>query len=415
MGKIKHWLRSMPLRRAFVSLVLVMAVLVAGISAVTIFTCINVQNQILESVTDYQVLPPQETEDEYHLVIADGEQIVPGENGQLVILSTEYQIANLSDTQRVAYYAAKAAVVLVPTLLFVLGAIFCAWMFYSIKLKQPLSLLLQSADRISQSDLDFCLDYPASDEMGELCRATETMRAALLKNNQETWAMMEERRKLSASIAHDLRTPITVMKGYTEYLSHNVPLGRISEDKLLDTIHNLSLATERLEQYANQVREIQAMDAIPVKPTACPMRGFFEEQEDEYAVLAQQHQLQFSMDISGVPDIQVVLDGILVHRMIDNVISNALRFARHKIALKAGWQEGLLTIQVHDDGKGFSEESLRSATRPFYKENTENDHFGLGLSICNTLCQKQGGTLSLSNHNGACVEMQIQAEKIDAD
>ena len=230
----------MPLRRAFVSLVLVMAVLVAGISAVTIFTCVNVQNQILESVTDYQVLPPQETEDEYNLVIADNKQIVPGENGQLVILSTEYQIANLSDTQRVAYYAAKAAVVLVPTLLFVLGTIFCAWMFYSIKLKQPLSLLLQSTDHISQSDLDFCLDYPASDEMGELCRAMDTMRAALLKNNKETWAMIEERRKLSASIAHDLRTPITVMKGYTEYLSHNVPLGRISEDKLMGTIRNLS-------------------------------------------------------------------------------------------------------------------------------------------------------------------------------
>ena len=135
-----------------------------------------------------------------------------------------------------AYYAAKAAVVLVPTLLFVLGTIFCARMFYSIKLKQPLSLLLQSADRISQSDLDLCLDYPASDEMGELCRAMDTMRAALLKNNQETWAMMEERRKLSASIAHDLRTPITVMKGYTEYLSRNVPLGRISEMCIRDSL-----------------------------------------------------------------------------------------------------------------------------------------------------------------------------------
>ena len=78
MGKIKHWLRSMPLRRAFVSLVLVMAVLVAGISAVTIFTCVNVQNQILESVTDYQVLPPQETEYSYTLVRAEGEQIVAG-------------------------------------------------------------------------------------------------------------------------------------------------------------------------------------------------------------------------------------------------------------------------------------------------------------------------------------------------
>ena len=145
------------------------------------------------------------------------------------------------------------------------------------------------------------------------------------------------------------------------------------------------------------------------------MQKFFEEQEDEYAVLAQQHQLQFSMDISGVPDIQVMLDGILVHRMIDNVISNALRFARREITLKAGWQEGLLTIQVHDDGKAFQKNPSAPPRGRFYKENTENDHFGLGLSICNTLCQKQGGTLSLSNNNGACVEMQILAEKIDAD
>ena len=94
-------------------------------------------------------------------VIADDEQIVPGENGQLVILSTEYQIANLSDTQRVAYYAAKAAVILVPTLLFVLGTIFCAWMFYSIKLKQPaVFTLTERRPHYRKSDLDFCLDYP---------------------------------------------------------------------------------------------------------------------------------------------------------------------------------------------------------------------------------------------------------------
>lgn len=415
MDKVKNWLRSMPLRRAFISLVLVMAVLVAGISAAAIYTCVRVQNQILESVTDYQVVPPQETEDEYNLVIADDEQIIPGENGQLVILSTEYQIANLSDTQRIAYYTAKVAVILVPTLLFVLGTIFCAWMFYSVKLKQPLYLLLQSADRISQSDLDFNLEYPASDEMGELCKAMDTMRAALLKSNRETWAMMEERRKLSASIAHDLRTPITVVKGYTEYLSHNVPSGRITQEKMLGTLHNLSLAAERLEQYVNQVREVQALDAIPVKPVTCSLREFFAEQEDEYNVLAQRHQLHFHINIDGIPDIQVMLDVVLVHRMIDNVISNALRFACSEIYLEAKWQKGVITIRVYDDGAGFSEEALLSATSPFYKENTENDHFGLGLSICNTLCQKQGGQLSLFNQNGACVEMQIQAEKFEAD
>ena len=72
---------------------------------------------------------------------------------------------------------------------------------------------------------------------------------------------MEERRKLNASIAHDLRTPLTVMKGYTEYLSINVPLGRISQTKLTGTIQNLVQATERMEAYVEQVRDIQALDA----------------------------------------------------------------------------------------------------------------------------------------------------------
>ena len=111
--------------------------------------------------------------------------------------------------------------------------------------------------------------------------------------------MMEERRKLSASIAHDLRTPITVMKGCTEYLSHNVPLGRISEDKLMDTIHNLSLATESNWNSTQLPRcaKCRRSDAVPVKRgQACPLREFFEEREDEYTVLAHQHQLQFSMD-----------------------------------------------------------------------------------------------------------------------
>ena len=110
-----------------------------------------------------------------------------------------------------------------------------------------------------------------------------------------------------------------------------------------------------------------------------------------------------------------MLDVVLVHRMIDNVISNALRFACSEIYLEAKWQKGGITIRGSDDGAGFSEEALLSATSPFYKENTENDHFGLGLSICNALCQNQGGQLSLFNQNGACVEMQIQAEKFEAD
>lgn len=98
--------------------------------------------------------------------------------------------------------------------------------------------------------------------------------------------------------------------------------------------------------------------------------------------------------------------------MIDNVISNSIRYAREQIAMDASWEDGVLSISVCDDGPGFSEKALKAAATVFYKENAGNDHFGLGLSICDTLCRKQGGTLSLANgeNGGAYVIMSIPVD-----
>ena len=123
-----------------------------------------------------------------------------------------------------------------------------------------------------------------------------------------------------------------------------------------------------------------------------------------------------------------MLDAALVHRLIDNAVSNALRFAKQKITMKIDWMDDILSICVSDDGPGFSDEALQSAAKPFYKDNAENDHFGLGLSICDTLCRKLGGELALSNQtgdqtdtrhcapsvkpSGACIVMTVKAPVI---
>lgn len=428
MDKIKVWLRSMPLKRALVSLVLAMTIFVVCVSTATIILCAAVQERVLASVTYVEKVKAESDDETYDIIITDEGKLIPNENGEVVLLSHEYRLENMTNRQRVLYYGSKAAMVLIPAILFVAGTIFCAWLFYSVKLNQPLTLLLQSADRISQNELDFVLDYPAQDEMGELCHAMDVMRAALLESQQETWEMMEDRRKTSASIAHDLRTPITVMKGYTEYLSRNVPMGRISEDKLLETIRRLSQAADRLEAYVNQVRDAQALDAVPIRSEACFLRNFFETQEGEYGLLAKEKNLHFSIDLTKLPNIQVMLDAALVHRLIDNAVSNALRFAKQKITMKIDWMDDILSICVSDDGPGFSDEALQSAAKPFYKDNAENDHFGLGLSICDTLCRKLGGELALSNQtgdqtdtrhcapsvkpSGACIVMTVKAPVI---
>lgn len=421
MDKIKKWFNSMSLRKAFVSIVLVMALLVAGFSAVVIYSCTTIRQKLLDSVTITMpkqiVQEPKADEDaiesEHDIVIVDDGQFTLGENGSLIVLTTEYRIQNLPRQHRIFYYLAGVATIAVPCLLFVAGTFFCAWLFYYIKMKRPLALLLLSADSISQNELDFVLDYPSADEMGQLCHAMDAMRSALQKNNQEMWNMMEERRKLTASIAHDLRTPITVMKGYTEYLAHNIHLGRISQDKVLETVNNLSQATQRLEQYVNQVREVQMLDAVPIKAELCQLSEFFEEHIEEYAMLIKWHNLQLLTDISNLPNIFVQIDQTLVCRMMENVISNSIRYAKQQIAIVAVWSDDILRICVQDDGPGFSDTAIQSAVQSFYKENSKNDHFGLGLSICDTLCRRLGGSLSLKNVDagGACVEINICVKK----
>lgn len=419
MGRIKKWFFSLPLKRAFICLVLLMALLVAGISACVISVGTSVRNHLLDTVTVPLSSIIQSGEDtdsdeilgSRSMVIADEGQVSMDENGQLVLQTIEHRLQNLSRKDQLIYYGTGVAMIVIPCLLFAVGTLLCAWLFYTVKLKKPLTILTQSADRISQNDLDFVMDYGSPDEMGQLCRAMDKMRSCLQSNNQEMWDMMEQRRKLNASIAHDLRTPLTVMKGYTEYLSHNVPLGKISETKLMATIQNLTQATERMEAYVDQVRDIQALDAVPVRKEPVSFPAFLDRQKEKYTMLVETHNLRFELRCKELPTIPLLLDKTLIERMIDNVISNAIRYAKKQITMDAGWQPGWLSICICDDGPGFSENALKAAATVFYKENSENDHFGLGLSICDTLCRKQDGSLELRNgeNGGACVAMSIAA------
>lgn len=130
-----------------------------------------------------------------------------------------------------------------------------------------------------------------------------------------------------------------------------------------------------------------------------------------YTLLAGTHNLRFELRCGELPTIPLLLDTTLIERMIDNVISNFIRYAKEQITMDDGWQSGQLSICICDDGPGFPENALKATATVFYMENSENDHFGLGLSICDTLCRKQGGTLALRNGkiDGACIVMSIAA------
>ena len=99
------------------------------------------------------------------------------------------------------------------------------------------------------------------------------------------------------------------------------------------------------------------------------------------------------------------IDTAIVMRVYENLLANAVRFAKKKIKVSAESRDGYLYLTVSDDGSGFAGKDLENATKPFYKtvRETDNEHFGMGLNICKILCEKHGGYIRLSNRDGAVV------------
>lgn len=157
---------------------------------------------------------------------------------------------------------------------FGLATLAASLLFYHHKLKQPIGILREASAKISNNDLDFHILQYSEDEMGQLCRSFESMRAALEDNNRQMWRSIEDRKQLNAAFSHDLRTPLTVLRGYTDFLNRYLPEGKISKEKLLDTITTMSIHILRLENYVQIMGEAQKLEDISVAWTQVEVSVF---------------------------------------------------------------------------------------------------------------------------------------------
>ena len=96
--------------------------------------------------------------------------------------------------------------------------------------------------------------------MGALCASFEQMRQTLKENNQKLWDMLEERRRLQGSVAHDLRNPIAIIQGYAQYLQLNLSGGGISKEKISFVVANILQTSHRLERYTDSLRTISRLE-----------------------------------------------------------------------------------------------------------------------------------------------------------
>lgn len=338
---------------------------------------------------------------------ADGIGIIMDAQSEQVMVR---QMQEGSAGEKTAAEILSVVQILLPIVIYICALFLSASMFYRLKLREPIAALTKGADRIIDNDLDFEMEAGSEDELGQLCTAFETMRKTLLDNNRELWRQAEERRRLNAAFAHDLRNPVTVLKGSVK-LAKNSVSGVTADAEHLQRIEDY---TDRIGQYVETMSGIQKLEEISVQKEPAAWNDLMFELEQMVRLMEadSQKEIHFqSQETAKRLPADILLDKSIFFQVAENLVANAIRFAVHKIMVQCAVTDENLSFTVSDDGCGFPDKLLQNGIQPFQKGTEEAGHFGMGLYLCELLCRKHGGSLTIQNNpTGAtvCTVIKIQ-------
>ena len=302
---------------------------------------------------------------------------------------------------------------LLAFLMFPLWFAVCIWVaarrFFDRRLNPALDLLGDAAAKIAAEDLDFALSYPRNDEMGSLVSSFETMRSSLAAGQKSLWRTAEERRRLNAAFAHDLRTPLTVLHGTVEMMAARTEAGATDPERVAADCTSLARQIGRIESYVEAMAGIQRLEDRAAATSPIRLSELLADLVATGTALCGKAGVSFVLDgpedIGDREDPVIDVDCGIVEEVAGNLVANAARYAAGMVSAHVAVEKDGTTGQatssvvliVSDDGPGFSARALRDGCLPFFSENKASGSFGLGLSVARLLCEKHGGTLSLAN------------------
>ena len=372
MEKLNGMIQKMSLKKALLSISAVSIILVAALSVMTIFLLLNLNQKILNT----RSITIRNSDIQYEA----GEK-EEGDSLQYIVKPDQYVYGKLTAENQLRYNVITFLMAALPVLYVAIGSLAVAVFYYQVKLRVPIETLKRGISHIADQNLDFELHYHAEDELGKLCSTFESMRKELYKNNQRMWEAMQDRKALTASVSHDLRTPITVIKGYLDYLSKTMLREQLTDEKI---------------------------EEIEIEKSSVCMKELVSCLEKDFLLMAEQRNITFVLDNKAKQEV-IYTDKNILFKVLENLFNNALRFTRDRILLTITEHEDAIAFVMEDNGNGFSQDELEHAASLFYTSNGNADHFGLGLSICKILCGKLGGSLHLKNSpDGASVIIKIK-------
>ncbi|KUO95951.1 hypothetical protein ATW55_02400 [Ferroacidibacillus organovorans] len=287
------------------------------------------------------------------------------------------------------------------------------------KVNRPVQTLMKAIQKIQARDLDFVVEEKSDNELGDLLYAFEKMRQDLKEALLRQWSLEEERRELLAAISHDVRTPLTMIRGHAELLGEMEGRSSTAARYAETILRNVDRVTHLMSDL-HTVAELER-GQFAIRPRLVALRELLGAKIEEYQTWAAAEAIRVDLSYADAQDDTdavggaelVMLDPDRFAQILDNLIANALRFTprRGQISLSVEQREDGLSVRVQDSGRGFMAGDENKVFRKFYQSDpsrTEGEHHrGLGLYIVKTLVEACGGTIAARNAptGGAIVEL----------
>ena len=278
------------------------------------------------------------------------------------------------------------------------------WIYRSIAV--PLVKLKKATQNIKEGNLDFVLEVEGKDEFSQLCQDFEEMRKRLKESTEEKILMDKENKELISNISHDLKTPITAVKGYVEGIMDGVADTPEKMDRYVRTIYN---KTNEMDHLINELTFYSKIDTnrIPYTFSKLNVEDYFSDCAEELGLEMETRGIELVYANYVEKGVQVIADGEQIRRVIHNIVSNAIKYMEKPkgiIQLRVKDVGDFIQVEIEDNGKGIAAKDLPYIFDRFYRtdvsRNSSKGGSGIGLSIVKKIMEDHGGKVWATSRLG---------------
>ena len=316
----------------------------------------------------------------------------------------DISITDSADSQGRVHVMAKDLFISAFVILISVALVVGLWVYRSIAV--PLVKLKKATQNIKEGNLDFVLDVEGKDEFSELCQDFEEMRRRLKESTEEKSLIEKENSELISNISHDLKTPITAVKGYVEGIMDGVADTPEKMDRYVRTIYN---KTNEMDHLINELTFYSKIDTnrIPYTFSKLNVEDYFEDCSEEVGLELETRGIELVYANYVEKDVMVIADGEQIRRVIHNIISNAIKYMdkpKGIIQIRIKDVGDFIQIEIEDNGKGIGPKDLPYIFDRFYRtdvsRNSSKGGSGIGLSIVKKILEDHGGKVWATSRLG---------------